>query len=364
VSLTPAESRELQNAILSHRYDIASEILMGSGRYREARAVEAQLEHWIARFSSGRATALSSRRLGSTESGESAAFLVTFPGGVRGIFKPSRDGGATEVAVYRLNRIMGGDIVPVTVPFVLNGESGSLQIVVDAPTLQSGRRLSQPEGSLLFRLGRVLRTGMQNLDNSLSLPFGPFADGYVWEPELVLLDLLIDNGDRHLDNILAGRGFRGRRRIVAIDHTQSLSSFMGKDTSANRLVRMATEGLAEIERNYAINTLPLFPPARWARELRLRIPDSAAREVMIARIITHVQRQALTVIGAEAQAGVLRRLAAGGGSDVIEAIMPIRNDPRLPRELRQFYHGQESARLVTVRAQQLLQLRQELLSLR
>jgi hypothetical protein len=211
--LRSAELETLQSAILRQEYDTAIEMLHASGRFREARALEAQLEQYFARHSGRGPPAIPGQQLNpSREGGVNTTFVLTFPNGLRGVFKIEAGKSANpwnEIGAYRLSRQLGTDLVPVTVPFTWNGQPGSLQLYIDLPT-QARQRLplpAPPERTL----GEILLRRAGDLGALLFSHPHELAPVRVW-------DALISYNDRHKHNTLLGRGFRGRVRVHAIDH--------------------------------------------------------------------------------------------------------------------------------------------------
>ncbi|MEM9303591.1 MAG: hypothetical protein AAGE01_15845 [Pseudomonadota bacterium] len=165
------------------------EIALGDGRYQEvawalreagadgaAAGIESCLK-WI--MTEGQV--ISQKRYGK---GISSTFRVELPLGVSGIFKWQRGGRGCwshEVAAYDLDQRLGFHQVPMTVQREVHGREGSLQYFMND---------ARPS----YRTGNPKKT-----------------------VELVTLDILIDNEDRHDGNWLF-YDFLGKERLVAIDH--------------------------------------------------------------------------------------------------------------------------------------------------
>ncbi|MBC7457901.1 MAG: hypothetical protein H7235_06460 [Bdellovibrionaceae bacterium] len=118
---------------------------------------------------------------GMVGKGETGAFFVEFENGVEGVWKPSvgkHADGKAEVAASKIDRYLGADIVPVTVPRSLDGIEGTVQLKV------------------------------------IDLKEGPFED---FPYALGYFDYLIGNVDRHGNNYL----FTVDGHLTAIDHGKS-----------------------------------------------------------------------------------------------------------------------------------------------
>lgn len=139
---------------------------------------------------------------GSVGEGITGAYFVEFENGVQGIWKPSigkhADGNA-EVAASKIDRYLGTDIVPVTVPRSVNGIEGTVQLkVVD-------------------------------LKNGAFEGF-PYQLGY--------FDYLIGNIDRHGNNYL----LTADGHMTAIDHGKSFYP-----TAQNAEISMLDDNLKRLE---------------------------------------------------------------------------------------------------------------------
>ncbi len=124
---------------------------------------------------------LSSRPL---RGGISSTFKVGLPYGVSGVFKWTRSVRGCfrhEIAAYEIDRRLGFDLVPMTVAREVLGRPGSLQFFIND---------AKPSYQVVGARRSV---------------------------ELIVLDLLIDNEDRHDGNWIFYE-FEGAQRLVAIDH--------------------------------------------------------------------------------------------------------------------------------------------------
>ena len=87
--------------------------------------------------------------------GKTGAVIVDFEGGLRGIFKSGVVSYANnyrrEIAAYRLDRILGLDVVPPTIVREIEGQTGSLQLFVENATVA---RLLTNEDNLENRMVR------------------------------------------------------------------------------------------------------------------------------------------------------------------------------------------------------------------
>lgn len=126
--------------------------------------------------------------------GANSPMLVTFRDGTKGVWKPHREVWGSnyraEVLAYELDKKFGFNLVPPTVERRLDGKIGSVQLykIASQPTLD----------------GRHLIHARRDELNKLSL-----------------FDYLIDNRDRHGENVLVDR----RGKVISIDNGDS---FTGK----------------------------------------------------------------------------------------------------------------------------------------
>ena len=131
-----------------------------------------------------------------------------------------RDSWRFNVAAYRIDRLLGLQLVPVSVPRTWNGRRGAFTWWIDDVMMEEGERL----------------------EKNLSAP-----DMSCWNAQtrlLRLLDQLIDNVDRNLGNMLITNTWR----VWAIDHTRA---FRFSKTPRNperliaidRIVLLRLEGL-------------------------------------------------------------------------------------------------------------------------
>ncbi len=120
--------------------------------------------------------------------GASLKTVLVFDNGIKGMFKPSESNkyvnSGAEVAAYALDQLLELNLVPLTIPYNFNGETGSLQYLI------RGARTGQYRYSYQYR-------------------------------RMLFLDYLIGNPDRHMDNwMCASTGFRA----IAIDNALSFGT--------------------------------------------------------------------------------------------------------------------------------------------
>ena len=103
----------------------------------------AQLEKVIADM-------LATAKIGQMErigKGVSGAQLVTFANGLRGVYKVSRP--AHEVAMYRLDKLIGTNVFPVTVMRTIDGKTGSVQLFIEnAPSAAEIKIMRRARGDV------------------------------------------------------------------------------------------------------------------------------------------------------------------------------------------------------------------------
>ncbi len=190
--------------------------LMARGQYQRAvwrlrtigQSVPAQrLESWIDRDVLRDDDVEKSSPLGG---GFTTTTILTFPYGVRGVYKPApasffslqgfRDSVAgnfkSEVAAYRMDRLLDLNLVPLTKEVTLAKGRGSLQYFVNKTT--SGRLMVEVDMNHPIRAGKW------------SLPSGRAAH----PKDVKMFDWLISNWDRNLDNYLLSND----GRFILIDH--------------------------------------------------------------------------------------------------------------------------------------------------
>lgn len=157
----PAKFRNVQLEVWNAR---------AAGRPDEALMVDRGLRHLM--------TTSEIKVVGMVGDGRSGAFYVRFDNGVEGVWKPSLGAvanGKAEIAVDRIDRLLGWDLVPATMPRTLHGIEGTVQIRVT--NLQKMTMGDHPR-------------------------------------EFEYFDFLIGNRDRHNGNFLITEN----DRLVAIDH--------------------------------------------------------------------------------------------------------------------------------------------------
>ena len=158
-----------------------------------------------------------------------ASALWKNPSGERGGFW---EGWKYEIAAYRLDKLLGLDMVPPTVEREFSGQAGSCQLWI--------------EGTSLYR---ELAAAREDL--------GPFRSegwlraGYVAQ----FFDNLIGNEDRHMGNVLVTADFRA----ILIDHSRTFRTtdrfvkaipFSEKSVAPDKLMRRLPRAL--VQRTFAL----------------------------------------------------------------------------------------------------------------
>jgi hypothetical protein len=127
-----------------------------------------------------------------------------------------QDSYKTEVAAYQIDRLLGLGMVPATVERLIDGKRGSLQLWVD-----------------------VLMSEADRMSDKVSPP-----DALGWScmtTDYALFDSLIDNADRHLNNLLITTDWE----IALIDHSRSFR-WSGELRNPEKLMRFSTSRLEAI----------------------------------------------------------------------------------------------------------------------
>lgn len=174
-----------QALIQEKKYQEAAWVLEEAGQEERSQEVLASLKKTL---SHGRIQEV--RKLGT---GVSESYVVVFADGIKGIFKPAgpKHAHKREIAAYIMDRLLGLNLVPMTVERKVQGRAGSLQYFL-----------------------RDVRTG----EDARDVPLHELK-----LDRLRLFDVLISNNDRHARNYLvlspqvAGQR-RSRQNVVAIDH--------------------------------------------------------------------------------------------------------------------------------------------------
>lgn len=158
-----------------------------------------------------------------------ASALWKNPSGERGGFW---EGWKFEIAAYRLDKLLGLDMVPPTVEREFSGQAGSCQLWI--------------EGTSLYR---ELAAAREDLG-----PFGSegwLRAGYVAQ----FFDNLIGNEDRHMGNVLVTADFRA----ILIDHSRTFRTterfvraipFSGNNVAPDKLMRRLPRAL--VQRTFAL----------------------------------------------------------------------------------------------------------------
>jgi hypothetical protein len=172
--------------------------------------------------------------------------VFEFENGIKGIFKKGsgeKEHAGSEVTTYLIDRMLGLDIVPITV-FRKHGEEiGSLQLFVES----DGRAYR----GRAFKKAKDFPEG-----ESLKIDF---------------LDYLIRNTDRHIENALFNKT---RNKLIAIDHGYSLGNpnrAYGKPPAIPLSLFQTKEGAEIFARLKALNNTELH------RKFDPLIGESAAR---------------------------------------------------------------------------------------
>ncbi|MGB5131292.1 MAG: hypothetical protein WBO00_01660, partial [Steroidobacteraceae bacterium] len=143
--------------------------------------------------------------------------LSTGPGGREGAQASNEsDRYEYELAAYRLDRLLGLDMVPVTVPRTINGRRGVLQFWID--------------GSINLR--NMLEQGLQ--------PSG-WCDSAPQYNLMNVFDILIHNTDRTQENALFTKDWM----LVLIDHTRAFRTYMRNPVLLYRGETRLPQALAE-----------------------------------------------------------------------------------------------------------------------
>jgi len=154
-----------------------------------------------------------------------------------------------EIAAYRLDVMIGLDMVPATVERVVGRERGSLQLWVDTE-MAGGDQLSEK-----LRLERGIRP----------------SDPLKWSEELYRArswDALIANVDRNTTNLLVGRGWR----LVLIDHSRTFrrsTELAGRD-GLSRFSRSFLTAIGKLDEESMTERLKEYLTAGQMRSLLAR----------------------------------------------------------------------------------------------
>lgn len=129
-------------------------------------------------------------------------------GKYKGIYKPyySHMPDRREVAAYKMDKMIGLDMVPVTVTSDLNGRKGSVQMIIEAEDYKSLNPAPTEPG----KRSHALVFHPDNLSSEDQI----IESGAQWEKDMRFFDFLIGNIDRHSENIM----FMQDGRAMAIDH--------------------------------------------------------------------------------------------------------------------------------------------------
>ena len=141
--------------------------------------------------------------------------------GPKGIERDFRDSWTYNVAAYRVARLMGLDMVPVSVERVWNGKQGAFTWWLDNVLMDEERRVK---------------------DNVQP----PRPDCWLEQMHIVrMFDALIDNTDRNLGNIIYTKEWR----VWAIDHTRAFrrASVPPNVAKLTKIDRSALAGLKALE---------------------------------------------------------------------------------------------------------------------
>lgn len=165
--------------------------------------------------------------------------------GPKGIERDFRDSWTYNVAAYRVARLMGMDMVPVSVERVWNGQRGAFTWWLDNVLMDEERRVK---------------------DNVQP----PRPDCWLEQMHIVrMFDALIDNTDRNLGNIIYTKEWR----IWAIDHTRAFR---------RAPVPPGVAKLTKIDRG-ALAGLKALDFEALKREIGRYIPDAEIRLLLSRR---------------------------------------------------------------------------------
>lgn len=165
--------------------------------------------------------------------------------GPKGIERDFRDSWTYNVAAYRVARLMGMDMVPVSVERVWNGQRGAFTWWLDNVLMDEERRVK---------------------DNVQP----PRPDCWLEQMHIVrMFDALIDNTDRNLGNIIYTKEWR----VWAIDHTRAFR---------RASVPPGVAKLTKIDRG-ALAGLKALDFEALKREIGRYIPDAEIRLLLSRR---------------------------------------------------------------------------------
>lgn len=172
---------------------------------------------------------------GVANRGVNPSVLVEFEDGSKGIWKPleAKPGGVvpqgdlvgsskSEVLAYQLDQSLGWDLVPETSYMELDGQNGSVQRWVE--NSKTGMSWSATSDVLT----QDLENFMTRMDKNLGQQYA----------RMKVLDVVIDNGDRHMGNwLISAPG--GKPKLHAIDNGTAFQVwFRGKPNYSARNVKL------------------------------------------------------------------------------------------------------------------------------
>ena len=163
-----------------------------------------------------------------------------------------------EIAAYELDKLLGVNIVPVTVERKINGKRGSLQEWIDGVISHYGHGESPPD---MDRTRDQIHT--------------------VW-----LFDYLIYNVDRHTDNLMFGRGWVP----VVIDHSMSFRTFERPSRPLYRFPQEAIDRLRTLDSRRVKKVLKRYLKRRQIEALMRR------REIVLEAVDREVAERGETAV--------------------------------------------------------------------
>ncbi len=167
-----------------------------------------------------------------------------------------QDSYKTEIAAYEIDKLLGLGMVPATVERVVDGKRGSLQLWVD-----------------------VLMSEADRLTDRVTPP-NPLGWSRMTS-DYVLFDNLIDNTDRHLNNLLITNAWE----IALIDHSRSFR-WTGELRNPDKLMRFSTsllEAISELDADQISNRVGKYLSSvqiKGVLKRRDRILERSRQEVL------------------------------------------------------------------------------------
>lgn len=164
----------VENPESTTHYQRAIWDLRAQGFYEEAENLTADIE-----------MALRSSEVVAQEAigrGITDARLIRFSNGLIGVFKlgnhPANCANC-EVAAYRLDRLLGTNLVPITVERTINSVRGSVQLYIPGSYVSGERFFARPSQAMRLLDYLMLNTDRENQGNYLYTTQGPFSERQV-----------------------------------------------------------------------------------------------------------------------------------------------------------------------------------------